>query len=89
MRYQDECVPLVSSVDTVYYDDLRVAQVNNRNDFPLVFCIEKLFPAFWYTRPCRKSDKKRVCNRASVCVLLLVPILLARVRNYVDVPELV
>ena len=39
-------MPLVSSVDTVYYYDLRVAQFNARNNFPLFFHVEKLFPVF-------------------------------------------
>ena len=39
MRYQNECMPLVSSVDTIYYYDLRVAQLNNMNDFPSRFLV--------------------------------------------------
>ena len=56
-------VTLVSSVDTVYYCDVRVAQLNNRNDF-YRFYAEKLRPVLWYTLPMPWSDKKQVCNRA-------------------------
>ena len=55
--------------------------VTTGTDFPLIFYVEKLFPVFGAPSPCHKSDKKRVCNRASVCVLLFVPILLARVQT--------
>ena len=49
--------------------------------FPLFF-ISKSYSLFFGTpSPCHKSDKKRVRNRASVCVLLLVPMLLARVQT--------
>ena len=51
--------------------------------FPLVFYVETCFPVFWYTLPIHAicQTKKSVCNRASVCVLLLVPILLARAQT--------
>ena len=87
MRYRDECMPLVSSVNTVYqvlfyYYDLCVAQLNNSNDFSPRFLCQKVIPCFLVLpSPCYKLDKKRVCNRASVCVLLPVPALLARVQT--------
>ena len=67
MRYRDEWMPLVSSVDTVYYllYDLRVVQLNNRNDFSPCFFVSKGYSLFFGTPfPCNKSDKQRVCNRA-------------------------
>ena len=82
LRYRDECMPLVSSVDAVYYYDLRVAQRNNRNDFcRFFFCRKVVRPVFGTPSPCHKPDNKRACNRAPACVLLLVPILLARVQT--------
>ena len=41
-------VSYVDTVSTTYYD-LRVAQLNNRNDFSPCFLCRKLFPVFWYT----------------------------------------
>ena len=73
MPYRDECMPLVSYLVRGYRPyylryDLRVAQPNNRNDFPLFF-MSKSFSLFFGTpSPCYKSDKKRVCNRAHQCV---------------------
>ena len=63
--------------------DLRVAQLNIRNDFPLVYYVEKLFPVFWCTLPLAISQTKSVCviERISVWVLFLVSILLARVQT--------
>ena len=82
MRYRYECIPLVSSVDTVYHYDLRVTQLNNRNDFPPSLLRRKCIPCFYTPSLCHTSDKNRVCNIASsVCVLLLVPIFLARVQT--------
>ena len=88
-------MPLVSCVDTVYcYNyDLRVAPLNNmnRNEFPPCFSCRKVIPRFlvYPPRPCYKSDKKRVCNRASVsvCALTYTYITCTSI-NYVDVPEL-
>ena len=57
--------------------DLRLAQLNSRNDISPCFLCRKCIPCFYAPSPCHKSDKKRVCNIASV--LLLVPKLLARV----------
>ena len=74
MQYRDECMPLVSSVDTVYTTyytlyDLHVVQLNNRNEFPPFFLCRKVIPCFLvHPPPCYKSDKKRVCNRAHQCV---------------------
>ena len=49
--------------------DLRVAQLNNGNDFSPCFLRRKDIPCFFvHTPPCYKSDKKRVCNRAHQCV---------------------
>ena len=77
-------MPLVSYVDTVYcYNyDLRVPPLNNTNDFPPCFHVEKLFPVSWYALPVHAiRQTKSVCaiEHQSVRVLLLVPILLARV----------
>ena len=55
MRYRDECMPLVSSVDTAYtayyttfaWDSLTTATI-----FPLVFNVEKLFPVLCQTKAC-------------------------------------
>ena len=61
---------------------LRGAQLSNRNDVcPLVFCVEKRFPVFWYTLPMPYFRQMRVCHRVTVYALLLVPILLARVQT--------
>ena len=71
MRYRDECMPLVSSVDTIYYlpYDLRVAQLNNKTNISPCFFMSKSYYLFFGTpSPCYKSDKKRVCNRAHQCV---------------------
>ena len=91
MRYRDECMPLVSSVDNVYYllYDLRVAQLNNRNDCSPFFYVEKLFPVFWYTLPHAISQTKSVCEieRISVCALSRIYITCTS-TNYVDVPDL-
>ena len=69
-RYRDECVPLVSCVDTVYcYNyDLRVAPLNNRNDLPPCFSNRKIIPCFLVhpPHPCYKSDKS-VCAIECVC----------------------
>ena len=54
--------------------DLRVAQHNN------VF-FRKHNPCIYAPSPRHKSGKRRVCDIASACVLLLVPILLARVQT--------
>ena len=87
MRYRNECMPLILSVDTVYYYDLRVAQLNNRNDFSPCFSCRKVNPCFFVYPPPAASHPKRVCNRASVCVLLLVAILLARVQTMCMCPN--
>ena len=88
-------MPLVSYVDTVYcYNyDVRVEPLNNMNDsiFPLVFLRRKALPFFLVhpPRPCYKSDKKRVYNRASVRVGALTrTYITCKSINYVDVPEL-
>ena len=61
--------------------------------FPLVFCFEDVFPVLWYTFPPAikyVTDKKHiVCNRASLCVVLLVRTILHESTNHVDLPELV
>ena len=89
MRDRDECMPLVSSVNTVYYYDLHVTKLNNRNDFsPCFFVSKSYFPFFGTPSPCHKSDKKRVCNRASVCDLTRTYFTCTR-TNYADGPELV
>ena len=57
--------------------------LTTRTIFPPVFYVEKLFPVFWYTLPLAISQTKSVCEteHQSVCVLLLVPVLLARVQT--------
>ena len=95
MRFRDECMPLVSYVDTVYYCynyDLRVAPHNNRNDFPPCssFLCRIVIPCFLVhpPHPCYKSDKTRVCNGASVSVCALTrTCITCTSTNYVDVPE--
>ena len=51
MQYRDEYMPLVSPVDTVYYYyyDLRMAQLRNRNDFPLCCLCREGFGVLRYT----------------------------------------
>ena len=68
MRYQDECLPLVSSVDTVYYYDLRVAQLNNRNDFSPCFLCRRAIPCFLVHPPHAISQTKSVCAIEHQCV---------------------
>ena len=60
------------------YDDLRVAQLNNRNDFPPCFLYRKVIPCFLVHLPHALSQTKSLCvtEHQSVCVLLLVPIIL-------------
>ena len=86
MRYGDECMPLVSSEDTVYttyYTTFAWRSLTTGTIVPLVFYVEKLFPVFWYTLLLAICQIKSVCviERISACVLLLVSILLARVRT--------
>ena len=63
MRYRDGCMPLVSSVHTVYYIhyDLRVAQLTTRTISPLVFHVENLFPVFRYTLPLPYMSQTKAC----------------------------
>ena len=62
MRYRAECMPLVSSVDTVYYCyDLRMAQLYNRNAFSPCFLCRNVFPVLRYTPSHAISQTKRVC----------------------------
>ena len=83
MRYREECIPLVSSVDTVCNYHLCVAQLENSNDFAPCFLCRKVIPCLFIHPPHAISQTKNVCviNIASVCVLLLVPTLLARVQT--------
>ena len=85
MRYRDECMPLVSYVDTVYTTTTNFAwrSLVTGTILPLVFQVEKLFSVLWYTLPIHAtSQTNSVCEveRQSACVLFLVPILLARVQ---------
>ena len=69
--------------------DLRVAQLNSRNDFPLCSQCRKVVPCFLvHPPPCYESDKS-VCviERISVCALTRIYITCTS-TNYVDVPEL-
>ena len=73
---------LVSYVDAVYCYNTTFAwrRLTSGTIFPLVFDVEKLFPAFLYSLPIHAIiQTKSVCaiEHRSVCVLLLVPILLA------------
>ena len=84
MRDRDECMPLVSSVDTAYaayYTTFAWRSLTTGTIFPLAFNVEKLSPVICYTLPLAISQTKSVSviERISVCVILLVPILLARV----------
>ena len=69
-------MPLVSYVDIMYYYyyDLRVAQLNNRNDFPPCFLCRKVIACLLVHPPLPryKSDKKRAPNRASVSLCALI-----------------
>ena len=92
MRYRDECMPLVSSVDTVYaayYTTFAWRSLTIGTTFPLVYNVEKLFPVFWYTVPLAISQTKSVyvIDRISVCALTRTCITCTS-TNYVDVPEL-
>ena len=58
-------MPLVSNLETVYYYDLRVAQLNSRTISPLVFHVEKVIPCFLVHPPHAISlGEKHVCNKA-------------------------
>ena len=82
LRYRDKCMPLVSSADTVYYYDLRVAQLK-RDGFPPLCFVSKCYSLrFGTLSPCHKSDKMHVCNRASACAYFFCTSL-----NYIDVPS--
>ena len=85
MQYRDECMPLVSSVDTVYYilHHYRVAHLNNSNDFRPCFLCRKVITCFLVTTsPCFKSGKTaRFKERISVCSLNRIFILLAPVQT--------
>ena len=82
------CHLLVSSVDTVHtYYDLRVAQLNNRrNDYVSpCFFVSKMYSLFFGTPSPHAikyiTDKKHVvCNRASLCVVLLIRTYITRTR---------
>ena len=69
--------------------DLRVAQLDNRNAFSLVFNVEKLFLVFWYTLSFPISQTKSLCviERISMCALTRTYITCTS-TNYADVPEL-
>ena len=72
-------------MDTVYLlYDLRVAQLDNRNDFPLFF-MSKGYSLFLVHPP--PQMKTLVCDKAQQCVLLLVSILLARVQTMSMCPK--
>ena len=93
MRYRDECMPLVSSVDTVcttYYTTFAWRSLTTGGTiFPLAFYVEKLFSVFWYTLPVAIGQTKSVCKieRISVCALTRIYNTCTS-TNYVDVPEL-
>ena len=86
LRCPDECIPLVSYVDTVYTTNFTTfawRSLTTGTIFPVVFYFEKLLPVFWYTLPLAISQTESVCviERIGVYVLLLVSILLARVQT--------
>ena len=92
MRCRDECMPLVSSVDTVYtayYTIFAWRSLTTGTISPLVLYVEKLFPVFWYILPLAVSQTKSVCviKCISVCALARIYITCTR-TNYVDVSEL-
>ena len=72
MRYRDEFMPLVSSVDTVYttyYTTFAWRSLTTGTIFRLIFYMSRSCSCFWvHPPPCYKLDKKRVCNRAHQCV---------------------
>ena len=84
-------MPLVSSVDTVYYllYDLRVAQLNSRSDFSPFFMSKSYSLYFGTPSPMLEVRQKSVCviERISVCALTRIYITCTS-TNYVDVPEL-
>ena len=93
MRYRDECMPLVSSVDTVYIYDLRVAHLNNRrNDFSPCFFCRKCVPCILVHPPpipCSNSQTKNmwcVIKHRCVCSKSYLYYLHESI-NYVDLPE--
>ena len=90
MRYRDECMPLVSSVDIVYYD-LRVAQLNNRNDLSSCSMCQKVIPCFLvHPPPMPYVRQKIVCVIEHQCVCALArTYTTCTSTNYVHVPELV
>ena len=71
------------------FHDLRVAQLNNRNDFSPCFLRRKDIPCFFVHPPLNISQTKSVCvlERISVCALTRIYIT-CTTTNYVDVPEL-
>ena len=80
MRYRDKCVLLTGFfrrycllTTTFAYRSLTTG---GTIIFPLVFHVENVSPACWYTlAPCRKKchrQKHIVCNRAPLCVILPV-----------------
>ena len=56
-------MPLVYSVDTVYYllHDLRVAQLNNRNDFSILFFMSKSYSLFFGTPSPMLYIRQKAC----------------------------
>ena len=71
--------------------DLRMAQLNNRNDFSTRFLCRKVIPCFlvYPPHPCYKSDKKRTSNREPVSVCALTRTYTTWTStHYVDVPDL-
>ena len=70
--------------------DLRVAQLNNRNDFPPFFLCRKVIHCFLvHPLPVAISQTKSVCviEPISVCALTRIYIT-CKITNYADVPEL-
>ena len=59
---------LFFSVDTVHYYDLRVAQLNDRNDFPLCSLCRKNISCFLVHPPHAISQTKSVCVIEHPCV---------------------
>ena len=94
MRYRDECMPLVSYVDTVYQVLLTTTfarrSLTTGTIFALIFMLKSYFLFFGTPSPSiLQVRQKRVCIRASVSVCALTrTYITCASTNYVDVPEL-
>ena len=99
MRYRDECMPLVSSVDTVYMLTTfawRSLTTGGRTISPLFF-VSKIDSLFLVHHPPLRYNKSQtkimyvdvIEEHRCVCSYSYVPILLHESTNHVDLSELV